>query len=199
MICTAPAFFSIFDIYTSNMSSTSIYEQFLLSGPDVVLSYKGEINEDLLESIYASMDRHFDEDTSEKQKKRFFQVLVEALQNVFHHQSDTDVAGLITTDQNGFVILDHGHEFQLITGNYLKNSSIPAIRSRIDEVNGLTPDELRKYHQKALAESELSEKGGAGLGIIEMVRRSGNPLSYEFKKINDTISFFCLSAILPKK
>lgn len=180
------------------MDSPSIYEQFKLSGSNVVLSYKGEINEDLLESIYASMDRHFSDDTSEKQRKRFFHVLVEALQNVFHHQSSVNLSSLTSPDQSGFIILDQGNAFQLITGNYVYNTAISAIRSKIDEVNGLSPDELRKYYQQALAESELSEKGGAGLGIIEMVRRSGNPLKYEFKTMNDTLSFFCLSIHMPK-
>lgn len=180
------------------MSEQSIYDRFKMMGSNVVLSYKGEIDNELLETIYSSMDRHFSDDTSEKQRKRFFHVLVEALQNVFHHQSKVNIASLVEPDESGFIILDNGDSFQLITGNYVYNDIVADLRSKIDEVNAMQPDELRKYYQQTLAETELSEKGGAGLGIIEMVRRSGNPLQYEFKKVNESISFFCLSILMPK-
>lgn len=180
------------------MTGQSIYEQFKMMGSTVVLSYKGEINNELLESIYSSMDRHFSDDTSEKQRKRFFHVLVEALQNVFHHQSKVNISALVSPDESGFIILDNGNAFQLITGNYVYNDTTDDLKQKIDLVNGMQPEELRKYYQQTLAETELSEKGGAGLGIIEMVRRSGNPLKYEFRKVNDSLSFFCLSILMPK-
>jgi hypothetical protein len=180
------------------MTDKSIYEQFRLMGSNVVLSYKGEINNELLETIYSSMDRHFSDDTSEKQRKRFFHVLVEALQNVFHHQSRVNISSLVKPDESGFIILDNGNAFQLITGNYVYNIAVPDLKNKIDEVNVMQPEELRKHYQQVLSETELSEKGGAGLGIIEMVRRSGNPLKYEFKQVNDSISFFCLSILMPK-
>mgnify|MGYP003351950662 CR=1 FL=1 len=107
------------------MNKDSIYDQFKMMGANVVLSYKGEINNELLESIYSSMDRHFSDDTSEKQRKRFFHVLVEALQNVFHHQSKVNLEGLTSPDQGGFIILDQGPAFQLITGNYVYNTDVP--------------------------------------------------------------------------
>ncbi|HSY61943.1 MAG TPA: SiaB family protein kinase, partial [Cytophaga sp.] len=36
----------------------------------------------------------------------------------------------------------------------------------------------------------LSEKGGAGLGLIEIARRSGGKLSYSFKPLNEELSYF---------
>ena len=37
------------------------------------------------------------------------------------------------------------------------------------------------------------EYGGAGLGIIDMAKRTGNELLYNIEKINDDYSFFILT------
>lgn len=180
------------------MDEKSIYDQFINSASGALLSYKGEIDAKLLESIYSSMDHHFTEDTSVQQRKRFYHVLVEALQNVFHHQSKVNISTLSNPEIGGFVINETNGNYQIITGNYIYNSAIDELKNNIDVVNAMPPGELRKYYQDSLASSELSEKGGAGLGIIEMVRKSGHALKYEFVKVNDAISFFCLSLILSK-
>jgi hypothetical protein len=39
---------------------------------------------------------------------------------------------------------------------------------------------------------KFSEIGGAGIGLIDMARKSGNKLDYEFKPIDNRISFFSL-------
>jgi hypothetical protein len=63
----------------------------------------------------------------------------------------------------------------------------------LEEVNNLSPDELKEYYRQSLSETEFTEKGGAGLGIIEMARKSGHKLKYEFTKINNEYSFFSLT------
>jgi hypothetical protein len=39
----------------------------------------------------------------------------------------------------------------------------------------------------------MSEKGGAGLGFIDIARKSGNKLDYEFKDINGKSTFFIIN------
>jgi hypothetical protein len=41
-----------------------------------------------------------------------------------------------------------------------------------------------------LANNEFSDKNTAGLGLMEIARKSNFPLKYEFEKINDTYSYF---------
>ncbi len=181
------------------MPQSSIYSLFTDMGSEVVLSYKGEVHTELLESIYSSMDDHFVAESNSKQRKRFNNVLIEALQNVFHHQSEVDTSSIKDPDPSGFIILDVGPKYKIVTGNYIYNNIIKDLEQKIEEVNKLDADQLRVLYQETLAATELSPKGGAGLGLIEMVRRSGHPLEYEFRKINDDISFFCLSVTLSKK
>lgn len=179
---------------------TSIYELLRkMDAEDIVLAYKGEINHDLLDSVYSMMDKHFEEkNTPGEKRKKFFHILIEALQNVFHHQIDYAHAGLFENAPSaGFVIKsEKENSYRIITGNYILRSAVEKLQNRIDELNKLTPTELKTHYQQSLAGNEFSEKGGAGLGIIEMARKSGKKINYEFTEINDQYSFFTLEISL---
>jgi hypothetical protein len=167
---------------------------------NIVLAYKGEINAELLETVYSMMEKHMDEKkVAPDKRKKFFLVLIEALQNIFHHQANHPTgSGKTNSEMTGFVIRKEGDDsYNIVTGNYLHNADVEKLKNKINEVNELTPEALRNYHMESLAGSEFSEKGGAGLGIIEMARRSGSKLKYEFKKIDNIFSFFSLSITIP--
>ena len=177
------------------MSDSSVYDLFFKMDADkIVLAYKGDINNELLEAVYAMMDKHLEEKKAKPDvKKKFFHILTESLQNVFHHKSngkieDKDFA------MTGFAIRnDAENTYRIITGNYILNSSVDGLQSRIEKVNKMNAEDLRTYYKESLAGNEFSDKGGAGLGIIEMARKSGNNLSYEFRKVNEQYSFFILT------
>jgi hypothetical protein len=176
---------------------TTVYEMLNEMGNEnIVLAYQGEIDTALLESVYGMMNNHLEEKKiSSDRKKKFFNVLIESLQNVFHHHltvADNLSDGKISTA--GFIVkYDEQGTYQVVTGNYMLNSGVEKLTKKLEEVNSLTPDELKSYYRKSLSETEFTEKGGAGLGIIEMARKSGHKLNYEFTKVNNEYSFFSLT------
>ncbi len=174
----------------------AIYDIFKnMEAGNIVLAYRGEINNDLLESVYSLVDKHFEEKKIPNDiRKKFFHILVEALQNIFHHQHVDK--GIEKEPLTGFLISHSEGHYHIITGNYLLNSAKENLEKRINKVNSLSVSELKVHYQESLAGNEFSEKGGAGLGIIEMARKSGNKLNYEFINIDDTFSFFVLEITL---
>ena len=98
----------------------------------------------------------------------------------------------------GFIIksIDE-NSYSITTGNYILVNNVEKLKEKIDHVNSLTPENLRIYYQQSLGKSEFSEKGGAGLGIIEMAKKSGKKLDYEFTPIDEKHSFFSLSVSIP--
>ena len=57
----------------------------------------------------------------------------------------------------------------------------------------LGPKELYKQQIKR---GRLSDKGGDGLGFIDMVRKTGEQLIYSLIKINNKISYFILKSTI---
>jgi hypothetical protein len=172
--------------------ATSFFE--LLKQMDaqhIVVAYSGVVDEKLLEAVYSMMDRHLEENkTPGDKRKKFFHVLVESLQNVFHHHSDLNSNG--RHFHSGFIIKSNDNIYTIITGNHINSQSVTRLKEKLELVNSLSAAELRTHYQQSLAGAELSEKGGAGLGIIEMARKSGNKLKYEFTNVDNEYSFFTL-------
>ena len=50
-------------------------------------------------------------------------------------------------------------------------------------------DALKELFLDILSDENISDKGGAGLGLIEMARKSGNNIAFDFDKISDEHSY----------
>jgi hypothetical protein len=168
-----------------------------MSKPDVLYFFQGVIDESITEKITELMEQHFNKnEIPSDRRKKFYLIMVECVQNVYHHQ-------LRPEDNHGnfesgiMVSTDNTTNYRIVSGNHIVNSSIPHLTEKIEKMNAMTPEQLRAYYQEQLAVAELSEKGGAGLGILDMARKSKMPLEYEFVPINDKYSFFILGISIP--
>jgi hypothetical protein len=160
---------------------------------NILLSFKGEITSDLLTSILRIMENKMDNMQEEpKMKKKVYNVLVECLQNLYHHMDDaSDETGKIRSAI--FTIGKMDGKYSIITGNYILNENIMGLRNRLDEVNSLNKEELKEYYKKVLNNGEMSLKGGGGLGMIDIARKTGEKLEYNFLEIDNKVSFFTLN------
>ena len=151
-------------------------------------AYNGYFTNDLTDSILALAESNMTvESASIKIKKRVYFIIIESLQNITRHQGVSENNRL----SDGFFSI---HKFMggylIGSGNMIENKHIPSLSHKLETVNSVNPAELKEWRKKVLISGELSSKGGAGLGLIEMVRKSGNKLSYDFTKIDDLNSYF---------
>jgi len=149
--------------------------------------YKGVFNPNLTDKILALAETNMNllGEVSKTQKKVYF-VMVESLQNITRHQD----VGQDADNQAFFLLQNKNGKYGLASGNVIENEHIALVKERIDIINSFNTEELKEHYKKVLQTTELSDKGGAGLGLIEMARRSGNKLSYAFKPFNANQSFF---------
>jgi len=133
-------------------------------------------------------------EASFKIQKRAFYILVEAIQNVVKHQVIPDSLNSASSGTLTFQYIDG--QFMFTLKNPIETKHIDNIRKRIDNLNHLKNEELNKYYKKTLKNEILSDKGGAGLGLIEIARKSENPLNYHFLKANEDFSYFFLNMLI---
>jgi asparagine synthetase A len=162
---------------------------------NILLSFKGDITSELLTSILQIMENKMDNMQEEpKMKKKVYNVLVECLQNLYHHMDDvaTETGGEVNRSAI-FMIGKSKAAYTIITGNYILNENVHGLKTRLDEVNALTKDELKEYYKRVLNNGEMSLKGGGGLGMIDIARKTGEKLDYNFLEIDNKVSFFTLN------
>ena len=84
----------------------------------------------------------------------------------------------------------NAEKIQLVTSNPVRNEDIEVLKKKIDIVNNKDREALKDLYVKTITNGKFSEKGGAGLGFIEMAKTSGNNLEYSFKPINEQYSLY---------
>ena len=169
-----------------------VYDYFNKMNEDnVMLAFKGGITSDLLSSLLQIAENKLEKETDKpKVKKKVFNVLVECFQNVYHH-FDKPMEG----DISNSAILMVGKEddfFVIMTGNYIEREKVESLQEKIDFINSLDKEQLKNVYREVLNNDQISDKGGAGLGMIDIVRRSGQKIVYDFQPVSDMYSYFSL-------
>jgi hypothetical protein len=156
--------------------------------------YRGNFSDDIADSILELTEKTLhNQESSSKIKKRVYAIMVEGLQNITRHQ---DVSSEQYIDrQSVFVIQRFQDKYYITTGNIIEAENIEHVKHLIEKINALSKDELKVYYKQVLKDGSLSEKGGAGLGLIDMAKKSGNKLSYFFKPLTNDLYYFYLHTI----
>lgn len=165
---------------------------------NIIFVYQGEVTADLVSSILHMMENKLDGDGEDKKiKKKVFNVMVECLQNVYHHLDTMEVNVSADDINDRTALLMIGKEekdYYVITGNHIINERIVDLKRKLERVNNSDREELKALYQEILANEPMSEKGTAGLGMIDIARKSGQKLGFDFHPVNDKYSFFSLEA-----
>ncbi len=174
----------------NNPYNNIIYPAYrLFMDHNIELVYQGEISSSTADALINIFEYLFhSKGAPVKIQKRAFYILVEAMQNVVRHQVLPEKP---LPRSSGALLFQYinGH-FIFTLKNLVENNNVRNIRKKIDSLNALGKEELNKYYKKILKNEVLSDKGGAGLGLIEIARKSENVISYEFLRAGDQYSWF---------
>jgi hypothetical protein len=165
----------------------------------LILVYEGDFTQESTKSILAMAERNLDtsgEDSSIKRK--VFNVMVEALQNIVKH-SDELIDGAIHSHAAIFLIGRDEKRYSIMAGNPIRKGNIDKLKVALEKINTLGKDGLKELYKEIIKNTTISEKGGAGLGFVDMARKSGEKLEYEFPEMNSDYAFFCLKVTVSRE
>ena len=120
-------------------------------------------------------------------------ILLECLQNLYHHIDEDDVATSVKENSALFMIKKEDGEYSIMTGNFITKENVDSLKHRLDKINEMDKDALKDYYKEVLNNGEMSAKGGGGLGMIDIARKSGKKLEYNFDEVDAHHSFFSLN------
>jgi len=167
-----------------------------LSKGDVLLAYKGSITSELINDVLEGVEKKLDDVHEEsKTRKKIYNVLVESMQNLFHHIEEYHEGISEDLDPKfGVVVIEKENGlYKVTTGNFVNSTKIKFLKEKIDKINSLTKDELKDMYKFILNHQKLSAKGGGGLGLVDIARKTGNKLEYAFYNYNNNYYFFNLT------
>jgi len=167
---------------------------------NMTLIYRGDFNDDITDKLINLNEYHIDSKTGlSKIKNKVSFLMAECFQNIIRHGDD--VAPLVAAPFNTgmFMTRNIKDAYYITSANLVENVKIPILESHLSKINSMSKDELKTLYREILYEGEVTGKGGAGLGLIEMARKSGEQLDYHFEPVDDGHSFFYLQIKLKNK
>lgn len=153
----------------------------------ILMIYKGDFGRDSIMPIISILEERMQRLTDDSKSKAFFLILVELLQNVSRHaMNEVDRSGI-------FMITEEDNKIGIYVGNIVDEEAKTGLEKKLKALNELDAAGLKSAYKKTLRDGTFSEKGGAGLGLIEIARKSNGPMESSFDKVNDHHYFFTFS------
>lgn len=161
---------------------------------NLILVYEGDFTQESTKSILAMAERNLDSSGEDSGiKRKVFNVMVEALQNIVKHSSEQGLkAGSLVSKSAIFMISKDPTRYCVMTGNPIEKSNVPSLTKTLESINSKDKEGLKEMYKDIIKNTQISEKGGAGLGFVDMARKSGDKLAFQFSEMDKDYDFFCL-------
>lgn len=173
-------------------SIIALYEE--LSSNGIYIVYIGKFSQKITSMFSAMLEEELNKKSEDKKtRRRIYHAMVEIMQNIQRHAEKYSKEDF----SNGlFMIGQKENIYYIITLNKIKIINKKRTIEAIKEVNNATKEELNKMYKKQLKDGKINKNGGAGLGLIDIVRKTENKIDYMFIPINFNEEYFILKAEL---
>lgn len=164
----------------------ALYDELIENGISVV--YIGQFTHQVVKMFTEKNEEEMETSNEQKQvRRRVHHSLVEILQNMQKHSTEFQTEFSLV---NGLFMLGRKDGiYYIMTANKVNKKDIARLTSALECVNNATKEELNAMYKKQLREGTISDRGGAGLGLIDIARKTDGKLEYLFIPVNGTDYF----------
>lgn len=173
-----------------------------LKSKRIMFCYSGPIAHAGIEGIAQTLRMNLEyDDTGNSTKLAVFSIFIEQVQNILNYSAER--LGAVQADSEnelsfGAVVIGREEDgsYFIYCGNRVYNGDISKLGEKIDGIKYLSKDELKVLYKERRKMEPPPGSKGAGLGLVEIARKAGKPIEYEFKKIDDEFSFFVIKVVV---
>lgn len=157
----------------------------------ISLVYIGKFNHKITKMFTALTSDETDTNEENKSvKRKLHHTVVEILQNMTKHSSD--LFQDLKFSRGIFMLGKKNSSYYIYTTNRIDINDEESLSQTLDFLNSKTREELKEMYKNQLKDGVLSGKGGAGLGLIDIARKTGNKLAYTFVPVDQNSKYFVL-------
>jgi hypothetical protein len=172
----------------------ALYESF--AGDRLTFLYSGSFHDEHTARLIALQEDHLEQEgASRAVRGKLAFVMVEAYQNIVRHRVK-DERLLKGLGRSVFLLRSSSEAHEVTAINAVKHEDEEKLRAGLERLDGMDLQQLKQVFLRGLQNEERTDRGGAGLGLIEMARRTGNPLRYAFAPIDDDHKLFSLQVLI---
>ena len=128
---------------------------------------------------------------------RIFAIYVEMTQNILHYSNSKADSNGKEIGLGSVLVFNTPDGYNLVTVNQVNENQKLLLTKKCELINSMNEDELKDHYLQKRRQSAESDSKGAGLGFIDIARRSGQPIVYSFEGVGESnFNFYLSSKIL---
>lgn len=165
----------------------------LLSKDKMSLFYQGVTHDDITDKLIGLSDENIRSQTAlSRMRKRVSFAISECFQNIIRHKDIPRSPQAEHDWPSMFMVRNISNAYYIGSVNLINDENIDKLREQLLKLNELSEEELRSMYLQQLPTATFSEKGGAGLGLIEMARKSRQKFEFDFLSVVEDMSLFVI-------
>ena len=170
-----------------------------LEDQKVSLAYFGVFSDEITSLLISFSEGHISRNKElRKLAKKVPLLIAESFQNIVRHGIlEKESIPEIKSSKDFFQISIVDDRIVITSVNVIEKENVADIDKQIGYLNLLDSKELKALYLETLEHGPVSDKGGAGLGLIQMVRKSGLPLKKMTTSLSDAYALLLLGIELP--
>jgi hypothetical protein len=180
----------------SKQTSEALEIHDYMNEKNIIMSFMGELTHQVTTSLLKNLkDSMSYANVDLLTQKRLYGIIVECLDNISKHWMAIDIQKVMGRSSPPIFMLSKKDNFYyIVTGNHVENTQVNSLIQKIELVNSLDKKGLQDFYRQTLAKESPLDRDNAGLGIIDIVLKSGNKLEYEFRPVTPQVSFYVVQA-----
>jgi len=162
-----------------------------------IIHFKGAIAYETVNKLIRQLQDEFSKRNFPiKLYKRILVVMIELLENIYKY-CDAKCLSEYTDESFPEILIEKSEDFFIIrASNPLTHDKAKKLEERLNLMNSLDRSGLMETYKKTITNGTFNEKGGAGLGLLEIAKISALPLKYSFLPIDKLHSTFMIEVAI---
>lgn len=162
---------------------------------NILLCFNGPFSQGLIEEIGSALKKYLQsEAASSSSSLDIFAVYIEIAQNIREYSA---ARGYREADASATVVIsrDGQGRYEISAGNIVEPADGQALVERINGLAAMDKAELKALYKEQIRKPREDE-GGAGLGLIDIARKAGAPISCSLHPTGGSRSLFSLRVVI---
>ena len=179
------------------METDMLEVQHMLHSRGILISFTGKLSQRLIVEYGEAVKSYLE--ASDRPKNEIFNIFslfIEQTQNInnycatkiekpqYERIAQSSIVSIGKIDENSYVC----------SGNLMETKDVVQLKAHLEKIISMDKLELKSLYKETIKQDmDLNSQCG-GLGLIDMARKSAEPLQYSFTDHDDVYSFFTLKA-----
>ncbi|AFJ01505.1 hypothetical protein Q7C_327 [Methylophaga frappieri] len=167
-----------------------------LNEKNILLCFNGPISSGLIQELGDALKNHLHTEATEPTLAMdVFGVYIELTQNIRHYAQEQGYSELLSSAT--VVVAHNGTGYQVMAGNIIEPEDGQTMVRQIESLSTLDKVELKAAFKKQLRmPRDKTTRSGAGLGLIDISRKSSAPLSCSLNDAGQGKAFLSILATI---